>query len=267
MIFFAEYLHGVRKSPFAEFFIFAGALSARGADALLYPRCYYLRLVGARRVYLLAYPFNTLTYALERALCVAEPPAQLTAFAARRIFLRGAEAVAQLFELRARDENKYQRRRRALRYRGYCLWVRQDDRAYPADADERCGYPELTELIKQPGAEPRRRIHSAESGIAARRRERYSGAYAAERAARFAQSEAQEHDNKRRRSPGGAKVHDIKLRERCKRRAAGDGDAYNIAPAEPPSLFSFINERERTREKICHPARENAVGEKSHNAV
>ena len=79
MIFFAEYLHGVRKSPFAEFFIFAGAFSARGADALLYPRGYYLRLVGARRVYLLAYPFNTLTYALERALCVAEPPAQLSA--------------------------------------------------------------------------------------------------------------------------------------------------------------------------------------------
>ena len=208
-----------------------------------------------------------MTYALERALRVAEPPAQLTAFAARRIFLRGAQTVAQLFELRARDENKYQRRRRALRYRGYRLRVWRDDRAYPADADERCGYPELAELIKQPGAEPRRRIHSAESGIAARRRERYSGTYAAEHAARFAQSEAQEHDDKRRRSPGGAEVHDIKLRERCERRAAGDGDAYNIAPAEPPSFFSFINERERTREKICHPARENAVGEKRDNAV
>ena len=104
--------------------------------------------------------------------------------------------------------------------------------------------PKLTELIKQPGAEPRRRIHSTESGIAARRRERYSGAYAAERASRFAQSEAQQHDDKRRRGPGGAKVHDIKLRERCERRAAGDGDAYDITPAEPPSLFSFINERE-----------------------
>ena len=71
MIFFAEYLHGVRKSPFAEFFIFAGALSARSADALLYPRCYYLRVVGARRVYLLAYPFNTLPDALKCALRVA----------------------------------------------------------------------------------------------------------------------------------------------------------------------------------------------------
>ena len=141
MILFTEYLHGVRKSPFAEFFVFAGALSARGADALLYPRGYYLQLVGARRVYLLAYPFNTLAYALERALRVAEPPAQLTAFAARRIFLRGAEAVAQLFELRARNENKYQRRRRALRYRGYRLWVRRDDRAYTTDADKRRGYP------------------------------------------------------------------------------------------------------------------------------
>ena len=244
MILFAEYLHGVRKSPLAELLIFAGTFSARGADALLYPRGYYLRLVGARRVYLLAYPFNTLAYALERALCVAEPPAQLTAFAARRIFLRGAEAVAQLFELRARNEDEYQRRRRALRYRGYRLRVRRDDRAYPADADECCGYPKLTELIEQPGAEPRRRIHSAESGIAARRRERYSGAYAAERAARFAQSEAQEHDDKRRRGPGGAKVHDIKLRERCKCCTAGDGGAYNVAPAEPPSLFPFINERE-----------------------
>ena len=94
MILFAEYLHGVRKSPLTELLIFAGALSACGADALLYPRGYYLRLVGARRVYLLAYPFNTLTYALKRALCVAEPPAQLTAFAARRIFLHGAQTVA-----------------------------------------------------------------------------------------------------------------------------------------------------------------------------